>query len=147
MYQKALELDPTMGLAAFTLGTTYLRMGDPAAISGVQELLERAIQGQTGDLDEGDRWFRHAITLGGQLPADRRLMDARISTPLRLKAYAHACLALTALIRASAALQADALEDGMSWLRVAGQEAQAALLDDPQNTAAERILKQIGPSL
>lgn len=146
-YQKALELDPTMGLAAFTLGTTYLRLGDPAAISAVQELLDRAIRGQTSELDEADHWFRHAIALGGQLPPDKRLMDARISTPLRLKAYAHSCLALTAFIRASAALQADALDDGMAWLQVAGQEAQAALLDDPQNTAAETILKRITPSL
>lgn len=146
-YQKALELDPTMGLAAFTLGTTYLRLGDPAVVSSIQELLNQAIQGQTAELDEADRWFRHAITLGQQLPPDRKLMDGRISTPLRLKAYAHSCLALTALIRASAALQADDLDNGMSWLQVAGQEAQAALLDDPQNAAAEHILKRVSPSL
>jgi len=56
-------------------------------------------------------------------------------------------LALTALIRASAAMQADQLDDGLAWLRRAGEEAQGALLDDPGNSAADRVLRMVMPRL
>ncbi len=128
-YLKALELDSNMGLAAFSMGTTYLRIGDPALLNQIESLTQRATWGQTGDLDSADGWFRKTIEIGQQLPAGKRLMDQRIRTPAHLRAFAHACLALTAMIRASAAMQADALEDAMAWFQVVQREAQAALVD------------------
>jgi hypothetical protein len=120
-YLKALELDPEMGLAAFSMGTTYLGIGNPALMDAIQALTERASNGQT------------------------RTLDQRIRTPAHLRAFAHASLALTALIRASAAMQADALEDAMAWFQVVQREAQAALVDDPTNASAEQILRTVEP--
>jgi tetratricopeptide (TPR) repeat protein len=143
-YRTALQLDPQFGLAAFSMGTTYLRIGDPAMLQSVEQITQNAVQGRTQELDEADRWFEQAATIGQSLPASTRLMDQRISSPARLRAFARSCLALTAMIRASAAMQADQLEDGMAWLRVAGQQAQAAVADDPQNPAANQILRAAG---
>lgn len=144
-YRLALELDPQMGLAAFSAGTTYLGIGQPNVVQSVQGLTEKAIAGDTQDLDNADRWFRQAAAIGSNIPPDRRLMDQRINTPARLRAFARACLALTALIRASAAIQADQLEDGMGWLNAATNEAQAALADDPSNDQASQVLRAIPP--
>ncbi|MEI6500121.1 MAG: hypothetical protein WCP21_03735 [Armatimonadota bacterium] len=144
-YQQALGLDPRMGLAAFSLGTTYLRIGDPAMMQSIQQITEKAVWGQTGDLNEADKWFQQAVTIGQAMPPDTRLMDQRISDPPRLRAFAHACMALTALIRASAAMQADQLDDAMTWFEVAAQLAQAAVVDDPSNASANQILRQIPP--
>ena len=144
-YRRALELDPKMGLAAFSMGTTYLGIGDPALMDSIQTLTERASVGQTGALDTADEWFRKTIEIGQQLPASKQLMDQRIRTPAHLRAFAHASLALTALIRASAAMQADALEDAMAWFGVVQREAQAALVDDPTNASAEQILRTVQP--
>lgn len=144
-YRAALEFNPEFGLAAFSMGTTYLRIGNPAVVQSIQPLLESAVQGRTQELDEADRWFEQAATIGQGLPPSTRLMDARISTPARLRAFARACLALTALIRASAAIQADQLDDGLAWLQVAGQQAQAAMGDDPGNETANQVLRLAGP--
>jgi hypothetical protein len=143
-YRIALELNPQFGLAAFSMGTTYLRIGDPAIVQSIQPVVQSAVQGQTQELDEADRWFEQAATIGQGLPPSTRLMDARINSPARLRAFARACLALTALIRASAAIQADHLEDGMGWLQVAGQQAQAAVGDDPGNQTANQVLRSAG---
>jgi len=144
-YQKALELDPDMGLAAFSMGTTYLGIGDPALMQSIQDLVKRAEKGETRELDLADEWFRKTIEIGRRLPPGKQLMDQRIRTPARLRAFAHASLALTAYIRAAAAMQADALENAMAWLQVAQSEAQAAIVDDPTNTSAEQILRTVGP--
>lgn len=144
-YEQALGLDPKMGLAAFSIGTTYLRIGDPAIVQSIQQITERAVWGHTSDLDEADRWFQQAVALGQAMAPDTRLMDQRINDPPRLRAFAHACMALTALIRASAAMQADQLEDSMNWFGVAAQMAQAAVVDDPNNASANQILRQIPP--
>lgn len=143
--QKALELDPDMGLAAFSMGTTYLGIGDPALMQSIQDLVKRAEKGETRELDLADEWFRKTIEIGRRLPPGKQLMDQRIRTPARLRAFAHASLALTAYIRAAAAMQADALENAMAWLQVAQSEAQAAIVDDPTNTSAEQILRTVGP--
>lgn len=142
-YRAALGFDPNMGLAAFSLGTTYLHIGDPALTRSIQEITQRAVQGETKELDEADRWFEQAAKIGQQLPPATRLMDQRIKDPPRLRAFAHACMALTALIRASAAIQADQLEHGMQWFAVATEKAQQALLDDPSNSTASQILGAI----
>jgi hypothetical protein len=144
-YQKALQLDPDMGLAAFSMGTTFLRVGDPALVQSMQEITERAIQGQTEELDRADEWFRRALQIGERLPEGRRLMDQRIRTPAHLRAFARACLALTAFIRASAALQAEQFEHALAWLQVAHREAQAAVIDDPANSAAQQVLRSVDP--
>jgi tetratricopeptide (TPR) repeat protein len=144
-YLKALELDPEMGLAAFSMGTTYLGIGNPALMDAIQALTERASNGQTRTLDTADEWFRKTIEIGQRLPASKQLMDQRIRTPAHLRAFAHASLALTALIRASAAMQADALEDATAWFQVVQREAQAALVDDPTNASAEQILRTVEP--
>ncbi|MBU0609229.1 MAG: hypothetical protein KKI08_15185 [Armatimonadetes bacterium] len=146
-YRRALELDPEMGLAAFSMGTTYLGIGDPALMDSIKALTERATAGQTSTLDEADRWFRMTLEIGQRLPASKQLMDQRIRTPAHLRAFAHASLALTALIRASAAMQADAYEDAMAWFGVVQREAQAALIDDPTNDSAEQILRTVQPML
>ena len=145
-YLKALEFDPNMGLAALMMGTTYLRIGDPELLSSIDQLVKQAMWGQTGDLDRADQWFGKAIAIGSQIPASTRLTDPKINTPPRLRAFARAFMALTALVRASAALQADQYEDGMKWLGVAQREGQAALTDDPGNEQAEKILGAIPPS-
>jgi tetratricopeptide (TPR) repeat protein len=144
-YVAALQLDPQMGLAAFSAGTTYLRIGDPALVQSIDKLTQAAIWGQTQELDEADRWFRQAAAIGQNLPPSERLMDQRINTPPRLRAFARACLALTALIRGSAAIQADQLDDGMAWFGVATQQAQAAAADDPGNEAAQQVLRAVPP--
>lgn len=144
-YQRALELDPDMGLAAFSMGTTYLGIGDPALMESIQDLVTRAENGQTRELDLADEWFRKTIEIGRRLPPGKQLMDQRIRTPARLRAFAHASLALTAYIRAAAAMQADALENAMAWLKVAQSEAQAAVVDDPTNTSADQILRTVSP--
>lgn len=144
-YSKALEFDPKMGLAALMMGTTYLRIGDPELLNSIDQLVKQAIWGQTGDLDRADQWFRKAIEIGSQLPSSTRLTDPKINTPPRLRAFARAFMALTALVRASAAIQADQLDDGMKWLGVAQREGQAALTDDPGNEQAEKILGSIPP--
>ena len=146
-YRQTLDLDPAMGLAAFSIGTTYLRMGSPDTARAMGELTQSAVSGQTGELDEADRWFRYAVEIAQRLPPNAHLMDERISTPLRLEAFGRACLATTALIRYSAAVQADDLDAAASWLRVAGEEAQRALGSDPDNSSAQRILREIGPLL
>jgi hypothetical protein len=146
-YRQALDLDPAMGLAAFSIGTTYLGMGSADTARAMGELTQRAVSGQTAELDEADRWFRYAMEIARRLPANAHLMDERISTPLRLEAFSRACLATTALIRYSAAVQADDLDAAAGWLRVAGEEAQQALRSDPDNSAAQQILGQIGPRL
>lgn len=144
-YQRALQLDPTMGLAAFSMGTTYLGLGDPSLMDNVTELTKRAAAGETTVLDTADEWFRKALEIGGQLAPTKRLMDQRIQTPAQLRAFAHASMALTALIRASGAMQADALDSAAAWFSVASREAQSALLDDPSNSAADQILKTVAP--
>lgn len=144
-YLKALELSPDMGLAALMMGTTYLRIGDPALMNSINELVDRAKWGRTGELDHADEWFRKAIEIGARLPSSAKLTDPKINTPPRLRAFAHTFMALTALVRASAALQADQLEDGMRWLGVVHQEAQAALTDDPGNEQAQKILREAPP--
>lgn len=146
-YQRCLECDPHFGLAAFSIGTTYLRLGDPGIIGAMQDLTSAATKGDTSALDEADRWFGESIRIAQELPVSQRLSDARISTPRKLIAFAHSCLALTALVRASAAMQADQLEDGLAWLQRAGEEAQAALTNDPGNSAADRILRAVTPRL
>jgi tetratricopeptide (TPR) repeat protein len=145
-YREALRLDPRMGLAAFSIGTTHLRFGDPAMTVAIQQLMDRAVWGQTKDLDEADRWFREAIRIGQELPPGTRLIDERINTPPRLRAFAHVCLALTAYLRANAALLADQFDDGMSWYRVAQTELAGAMSDDPGNEAAQRMLREPGPT-
>ncbi|MEI6501440.1 MAG: hypothetical protein WCP21_10510 [Armatimonadota bacterium] len=144
-YQLALGFDPQMGLAAFSIGTTYLKIGDPAMMQSIQEITNQAVWGHTADLDEADKWFQQAVSIGQAMPPNTRLMDQKINDPPRLRAFAHACLALTALIRASAALQADQLDDSMKWFGVAAQMAQAAVVDDPNNDSANQILRQIPP--
>lgn len=145
-YQMALDLNPNMGLAAFSMGTTYLLLGDPAMIEGVKKLTERAAQGDTRDLDQADGWFRRALEIGESLPPTTRLLDRRIQTPSKLRAFARASLALTAFLRAAAALDAEAFDDAMAWLEVAQREAQAAMVDDPTNAAAERIIRSVTPA-
>jgi hypothetical protein len=144
-YRAALGFDPQMGLAAFALGTTYLKIGDPAVVQSIQQTTERAVQGDTKDLDEADRWFQQAVAIGQNLAPTLRLTDQRISSPPRLRAFARACLALTALIRASAATQAEQYDDAVAWFGVATQQAQSAIIDDPNNAAATQILGAIPP--
>lgn len=144
-YQKALELDPDMGLAAFSMGTTYLHVGDPALVQVMQEMVERAVQGHTQELDQADGWFRRALQIGQVLPPGRRLMDQRIRTPAQLRAFARASLALTAYIRAAAAMQAEQFEQALAWIEVAQREAQAAMADDPGNNPAQQVLRSVEP--
>jgi len=144
-YRECLTLDPTMALAAFASGTTYLGLGTPNSAASLQKLMDEAMWGRTEALDEADRWFRYAIQVGQRLNPSTRLMDQRINTPLRLQAYCRASLALTALTRYSAAVQADQLEAAMAWLGVAGEEAQRALSSDPTNDSADQILKALAP--
>lgn len=144
-YQMALSLDPDMGLAAFSMGTTYLHIGDPAMMKSVEELTQKAVSGQTRELDEADKWFTQAATIGQRIPASTRLMDQKISSPARLRAFARACLAITALIRASAAMQAEQLDDAMAWFQVSTQQAQTAIVDDPSNDSANQVLRAIPP--
>ena len=146
-YRKALQLDPDMGLAAFSMGTTYLGIGDPALMQSIQQLTQRASRGETRDLDTADEWFRKTIEIGQRLPPGKQLMDQRIRTPAHLRAFSHTSLALTAFIRASAAMQADALDDAMAWFEVVQREAQAALMDDPSNSSADQILRTVGPMI
>lgn len=145
-YRECLELDPTMALAAFAMGTTYLQLGGPGDSSSWQKLAEDAIWGRTGVLDEADRWFRYAAELAQRLNPGQRLIDERMDTPARLQAYCHASLAFTALLRYSAAIGADRIDLAMEWLRVAGEEARSALTNDPENDPAMQILKNL-PSL
>jgi tetratricopeptide (TPR) repeat protein len=144
-YQKALEFDPKMGLAAFSMGTTYLRVGDPALVQAMQEIMERAVRGQTRELDEADEWFRRALQIGETLPPGKRLMDQRIRTPAHLRAFSRASLALTAYIRAAAAMQAEQFEQALAWIEVAQREAQAAITDDPGNNPAQQVLRSVEP--
>lgn len=144
-YQSALSLDPNMGLAAFSMGTTYLHIGDPAMVKSVEQMTQKAIVGQTQELDEADKWFEQAATIGQRIPPSARLMDQKISSPARLRAFARACLAVTALIRASAAMQADQLDDANAWFQVATQQAQTAVVDDPSNDSANQVLRAIPP--
>jgi tetratricopeptide (TPR) repeat protein len=144
-YRRALQLDSDFGLAAFSLGTTYLRFGDPSLLQSIETLSERAVQGDTQALDEADRWFRETIRIADRLPPDTRLMDQNIRDPLKLRAFARACLAVTAIIRASAAIQAEQFEDGMAWLEVVSREAQAAIADDPGNAIAAEALRNLPP--
>jgi hypothetical protein len=144
-YQRALEIYPNMGLAAFSMGTTYLHVGDPALVQSMQQAVEQASQGHTEELDQADEWFRKALEIGQRLPVGERLADQKIRTPAHLRAFARACLALTAFIRASAALQADQFEQASAWLAVAHREAQAAIIDDPQNPSAQQILRTVDP--
>ena len=144
-YQAALSLDPNMGLAAFSMGTTYLRIGDPAMLKSVDQITQKAMWGHTEELDQADKWFEQAATIGQKIPASTRLMDQKISTPARLRAFARACLAVTALIRASAAMQADQLDDAMAWFQVSTQQAQMAIVDDPANDSANQVLRAIPP--
>mgnify|MGYP005836561539 CR=1 FL=1 len=144
-YHECLTLEPTMALAAFAVGTTYLEFGTVNSATSMQKLTEEAMWGRTKALDEADRWFRYATELCQRLDPSTRLMDQRIRNPLRLQAYCRASLALTALVRYSAAVQADQLEAAMAWLKVAGEEAQRALVSDPTNDSAEQILKALGP--
>jgi len=146
-YQKALSLDPDMGLAAFSMGTTYLEIGDPGLMDSIQDLTKRAAEGETAVLDSADEWFRKTLEIGQRLSPDKRLTDQRIRTPAQLRAFAHASLALTALIRASGAMQADQLDAAMAWFGVVSREAQLALLDDPTNSAADKILRSVQPIL
>lgn len=144
-YRAALKADPNMGLAAFMMGTTYLHVGDPKLTATTDALVQKATAGDTKDLDEADKYFRQAIKSGEQMEPSRRLMDQKINTPARLKAFARAFLALTALIRAAAAIQADDLDAAMQWLQVVGQEAAGAQSDDPGNDMADRVLKATPP--
>ncbi len=144
-YRECLELDPTMALAAFAIGTTYLGLGTPGTSSSMQKLTEEAMWGRTEALDQADRWFRYAIEVAQRLDPGVRLIDERINTPVRLQAYCHASLALTALMRYAAALGADQIDAAMAWLRVAGEEAQRALINDPANDPATQILKTVTP--
>ena len=144
-YDKALQFDPNMGLAAFSMGTTYLRVGDPALVQAMQEMVDRAIQGQTGELDKADEWFRRALQIGQTLPPSKLLMDQRIKTPAHLRAFSRASLALTAFIRASAAIQADQYEQASAWIQVATSEAQSAMVDDPGNGPAQQVLRSVAP--
>lgn len=144
-YRRALQLNPDFGLAAFSLGTTYLRFGDPSLLQSMEALSERAIRGDTQALDEADRWFRDTIRIADRLPPDTRLMDQNIRDPLKLRAFARACLAVTAIIRASAAIQAEQYEDAMAWLEVVSREAQAAIADDPGNAIAAEALRNLPP--
>lgn len=140
-YQKALDFNPNFGLAAFSMGTTYLGVGDPALVQSIQAIMERASHGETWELDTADEWFRKTLEIGTRMPASERLADQRIRTPSQLRAFARASLSLTAFIRAAAAMNADALDDAMAWIQVAQQQAQAALVDDPQNAAAQQMLR------
>lgn len=146
-YRNALDLDPRMGLAAFSMGTTYLLLGDPAMLEGIRKLTDRAVQGDTADLNMADYWFRRALAIGERLPPKVRLLDRRIQTPSKLRAFARASLALTAFLRAAAALDAEAFEDAEAWLQVALREAQAAVVDDPGNVAADYIIQAVAPTL
>jgi hypothetical protein len=114
-------------------------------VQSIDKLTQKAVWGQTQELDEADKWFKQAAVIGQHLPPSTQLMDQRINTPSRLRAFARACLALTALIRSSAAIQADQLDDGMSWFSVAAQEANEAVLDDPGNAGANQVLRAIPP--
>lgn len=144
-YRAALSLDPNMGLAAFSMGTTYLHIGDPAMLKSVEQITQKAVWGQTQELDEADWWFEQAAAVGQKIPPSTRLMDQRINSPARLRAFSRACLAVTALVRASAAIQADQLDDAMAWFQVSTQQAQAAVVDDPSNESANQVLKVIPP--
>jgi hypothetical protein len=148
-YLKALEFDPQMGLAAFSIGTTHLRMGAPGTVQSMQDLEQKAVAGDTKALDSADKWFRKTLEIAKEMPPNLRLMDQRIDTPARLQGFAHALLGLTALIRASAALQGDEeqLDNGMAWLKVVGDEAQAAMGSDPGNPLADQILKAASPRM
>lgn len=144
-YRRVLQLNPDFGLAAFSLGTTFLRFGDPSLLQSMESMSERAIQGDTQSLDEADQWFRETIRIADRLPPDTRLMDQNIRDPLKLRAFARACLAVTAIIRASAAIQAEQFEDAMAWLEVVSREAQAAVADDPGNAIASEALRNLRP--
>lgn len=140
-YLKALDYDPTFGLAAFSMGTTYLGLTVQGLTQSMQEIMDRATRGQTWELDTADEWFHKTIEIGEQLPPGTRLMDQKIQTPNQLKAFARASLALTAFIRAAAAMNAEAFDDAMAWMQVVQQQAAQALLDDPNNPAAQQMLK------
>lgn len=139
-YRRSLELDPRMALAAFAMGTTYLRIGSPAAASEMAQVTQQAMWGQTEALDQADRWFRQALEIGQSLPPSTRLIDQRISTPTRLRAFCHMCLGLTALVRYSAAVQAEQYDDAAAWMGVAGEEWQRAAGADPQDTQMRQML-------
>ncbi len=149
-YQRALELDPQMGLAVFFMGTTYLRVGDPAGLENCEEFTNKAAYGDTSELDKADEWFRKTVEIGNSLPAEKRLLDQKINTPAKLRAYAHAFLDLTAIIRFVGAIQGSLIFDNGEnddwqaayyWLDRAVKEAQSALIDDPQNSMAEEMLR------
>lgn len=149
-YQQALKLDPKMGLAAFFMGTTYLRVGVPEGLENFEAFIKKAAYGDTKELDKADEWFRKTVEIGNSLPAEKRLLDQKINTPAKLRAYAHAFLGLTALIRFVGAIQGSLIFDpegngdwqaAYYWLDKALKEARSALIDDPQNSMAEEMLR------
>ena len=138
-YTNALELNPSMALAAFFMGLSHLHISGADAADALMGLQSRAVYGDTRAFDLADEWFRRSINIAENLPPETRLTHDDINTPARLQSFAYTFMALTALARATAALEADQWDDAFAWLRVAGSQAALAIRHDPSNSLAREL--------
>ncbi len=145
-YREALDLDPDMGLAAYSMGTTFLGLSLSGGTQAyMQRLLEMAAAGDTRALTEADRWFDHTILIANRLPPTRSLRHADIKTPAQLASYAHVMKAITAYIRYAAGLMSEDPLSGAGWLTVMQSELQQAFALDPANPYARDMQNQLPP--
>ncbi len=139
-FRQAIDLDPTLAPAAVRLGLALLHLGGVAPdVSFTQEMLRRAMQGDTGPLDAADEAFRLALQMADAARPGRRFPDKAQPGTNSVRANAHACLGLTAVLRASAAIGASNSAAAVAWLREARLQCERATNYAPANPLAALV--------
>jgi len=138
--EQALGLDDRLAAAGVRLGLARLHLGSPAPDVGfLKDLLQRAMRGDTGPLDQADAAFDQAIEMADRAPPGGRFPDAAQPGMAQVRANAYAGRGLTRVLRASAALGAGKADQAQAWCRDALEQARLARTSDPGNLLAPMV--------
>lgn len=139
-FRKAMQLDPTLAPAAVRLGLAILHLGSPVPDAAhMRHMVESAMHGDVAVLERADEAFKQAVEMAHRARSGRRFPDAAQPDVRHVLGNAHACLALTRVLRASAAIGAGKGDQAVAWLREANYEVSKAKEHDRGNVLADVV--------
>ncbi len=140
LFAQAFQLDGRLAPAALRAGLCVLHIGSPIPdVEAWKRILQDAAWSQAAALDQADYWFARAAEAASKLRPGRRFPDSAQPSARHVLANAYACRALTAMLRAAAAIRAHRFSDATSWAEQAATFVQQARKHDPANAIAAAV--------
>lgn len=144
--ELALQYEPQMAEAALCLGFARLGFaGQGFSTYGLTQLFEDARWGRTSALDGADEAFRYCVSAASGRPADAPVRSLFAATVQEMIAVAWIGQALTALLRAAAAVDTAHPDQAQQWIAVAWANLDTA--DAVYPRAETRPLREIAVGL